>query len=152
MLSERSQAEPRLPTTRVGDRPIISIKYMADSSSALAQRNAAHAAIVRSWLEESLNFSALEMAIAQQEAIVALCNEFSAEFSAFAAIDELIATSNNNCEPPSKSKRQRLECVKGAETKWLAIDVEGATVNVVATWGTRNMLCIEYSAANLGCC
>ena len=41
------------------------------------------------------------------------------------------------------SKRQLLECVHGAETKWLAIDVEGATVNALATSGIRNTLCMD---------
>ena len=51
--------------------------------------------------------------------------------------------------PAPSSKRQRLECVNEADSKWLEIDVEGKRVSVLATWDVRNMLTLEYSTENL---
>ena len=54
------------------------------------ERNAAHAAIVRSWLDESLAFGALEMAAADLDAVRATCDSAEIEFSDFAGLDEII--------------------------------------------------------------
>ena len=50
----------------------------------LAGRNAAHVHVVRGWLEESLGFGALEMALASLDDIRALCDAHAIELSDFA--------------------------------------------------------------------
>jgi len=51
--------------------------------------------------------------------------------------------------PRPSTKRQRLELVNGADTKWVPLLIEAQQINVLATWDTRNQLCMESTTENL---
>ena len=78
--------------------------------STTLERNAAHAAHIRNWLDEALAFGQLEMAAATLDAIQAECDAAGIELSDFAALDEVIlATGEGEQARLALAKRQRLD-------------------------------------------
>ena len=78
--------------------------------STTLERNAAHAAHIRTWLDEALAFGQLEMAAATLDAIQAECDAAGIELSDFAALDEVIlATGESEQARLALAKRQRLD-------------------------------------------
>ena len=96
--------------------------------STIAERNAAHAAVVRSWLDESLAFSALEMAVTDLDAIRNLCDAACFELSKFSALDEVVLASGES-EQAAQAKRARVDPEGGldepldGEQGWAVLDI-----------------------------
>ena len=111
--------------------------------STTLERNAAHAAHVRTWLDEALAFGQLEMAAATLDAIQAECDAAGIELSDFAALDEVIlATGEGEQARLALAKRQRLDEPSADYDEPL----EGEHGSVVDTEGA------EGSAAAALCC
>ena len=111
--------------------------------STTLERNAAHAAHIRTWLDEALAFGQLEMAAATLDAIQAECDAAGIELSDFAALDEVIlATGEGEQARLALAKRQRLDEPSADYDEPL----EGEHGSVVYTEGA------EGSAAAALCC
>ena len=87
-------------------------------------RNAAHAAVVRGWLDEALSFGALEMAAGELDAIVSGCDRAGIEFSDFAGLDALILETGEE-EQKRRASRKRLRPDMGCDE---ALDGEQGSV------------------------
>ena len=78
--------------------------------STTLERNAAHAAHVRTWLDEALAFGQLEMAAATLDSIQAECDAAGIELSDFTALDEVIlATGEGEQARPHGRRHRRAE-------------------------------------------
>ena len=111
--------------------------------STTLERNAVHAAHIRTWLDEALAFGQLEMAAATLDAIQAECDAAGIELSDFSALDEVIlATGEGEQARLALAKRQRLDepCANYDEP------LEGEQGSVVDTEGA------ESRAAAALCC
>ena len=97
--------------------------------STTRERNAAHAATVRSWLDESLAFGALEMAAADLDAVRATCDAAEIEFSDFAGLDEIILAFGET-EQVAQAKRMAVDPEAGLDEP-----LEGEQGSVVDTDG-----------------
>ena len=149
-LKENTQKQP--PRRRVKNwtpgRPCVQ-RTIVDSTtgtfvmSTTLERNAAHAAHIRTWLDEALAFGQLEMAAATLDAIQAECDAAGIELSDFAALDEVIlATGEGEQARLALAKRQRLDEPSADYDEPL----EGEQGSVVDTEGA------EGSAAAALCC
>ena len=121
--------------------------------STTLERNAVHAAHIRTWLDEALAFGQLEMAAATLDSIQAECDAAGIELSDFTALDEVILGNQTmaalEAKPATReqarlalAKRQRLDepCADYDEP------LEGEQGSVVDTEGA------ESRAAAALCC
>ena len=101
--------------------------------STTLERNAAHTATVRTWLDEALSFGALECAVTDLEAIREACDSAGIEFSDFAALDEVILA-YGDVEQAAQAKRSRVNPEEGMD-----MPLDGEQGSVVNTEGLDDL-------------
>ena len=108
--------------------------------SSTQERNAAHAAVVRGWLDESLSFGQLEMAAATLDSIKEECDAADIEFTDFAALDEIIlATGEAEQNRVALAKRQRIDTESTDYEEPLEGEQGSVALNTEATSTMRAM-------------
>ena len=108
------------------------------------ERNATHAATVRSWLDESLAFGALEMAASDLDAVRSTCDAAEIEFSDFAGLDEVILAFGET-EQVVQAKRMTVDPGAGLDEP-----LQGEQGSVVDTEGLDDAKAVALCLAAAG--